>query len=818
MSRWWNSLSSAVRAAALLGDAAPLSEAQRRSWLRHLGVLVIAAKCVILPLVLDPRATHAFALPKASASRALLYVLLATLVAYLIVHRGRALRWSPVHSAVLLLGGVYLLATVTAMHLPTALFGAPGRYLGLVTLLDNVVFALGVSIFVRTSRDLLLVGASAFGAAVFTLAYGLVQALGKDPIPWESGVFFSSFGNSGPFAGYVLTVGAAAAGIIVWGSSRLGWVWRASLLAFAIACFTGVVFRGARASTLALVPVVAILVVLGLRRHAPGLLGIRPWLTASGALLVVLVALAALVVTPAGGRLLATIAGGDSSSAERAVIYRAGLRIALDRPLLGAGPDNFVAAYPGAREPVPQAVAVLAETSAHSWVFKTATDAGLLGLGALVLLIAIVLVRGWKGVEWDGHEGAVAGSVIVVAFLAQGALSLNDISTEWLFWLGVGLVAGAPLSASPGHAASDPPRRKHGRRSGGRGRVRSEAPLAIVAIAAGLLASTTLLNAVAASQFAKVSLAALAKADGATAVRAAEEATRRDGGRGEPWNALGAAYSLVGRTEQAVGAFRRAVDAEPYTRIYLTNLADEELKLVAMGQRQYADAAIEHARAAATLAPSDHVAQYGYARILNILGGHEREAAEYADRAARLAPDNPAYVDLSVTTFERAGDLGRAIARQREAVNLANGSVISRIRLARLLVAAGDRDQARSLIAPPQVKGVDRGCAPLHGAAVSSDGKTTQPRCFRVLFTSEDLLQSDPTRLDSVSHLDNFALDGRPLDGGTTVAYDPAQGAVVVQIPAVVAPPGANASLTLRRIANTLGFALQPDPTTIRLP
>lgn len=818
MSRLWNSLSSALRAPALPGDAAPLSEAQRRSWLRHLGVLVIAAKCVILPLVLDPRATHAFALPKASASRALLYVLLATLVAYLIVHRGRALRWSPVHSAVLLLGGVYLLATLTAIHLPTALFGAPGRYLGLVTLLDNIVFALGISILVRTSRDLLLVGASAFGAAALTLVYGLVQAVGKDAIPWESGVFFSTVGNSGPFAGYILTVGAGAAGVLVLGYRRFSWLWRTSLLVFALTCLAGVLFRGARASTLALVPVTVILVVLGVRSHAPGLLAARPRLTAFGAFLVVVVTFVALVVSPVGSRALAAVDGGDSSTAERAVIYRAGLRITADRPLLGVGPDNFVAAYPGVREALPQTVAVFSETSAHSWVFKTATDAGLLGLGALLLLVALVVVRAWIGVGRDGHETAVIGGLLVAVFLAQGALSINDISTEWLFWFAVGLVAGPPLSAPPVRAVSEPRRRKHGRGSGGHGRARWEAPLAIVAIAAGLLASTTVVNAVAASQFAKVSLAALAKADGATAVRAAEEATRRDGRRGEPWNALGAAYSFVGRTEQAVGAFRRAAEAEPYTRAYLTNLADEELKLVAAGQRQYADAAIEHSRAAVTLAPTDPFAQYGYARVLNTLGGHEREAAEHADRAVQLAPGNTTFLDLAVVTHERTGDLGLAIARQRDAVALAQSTVASRVRLARLLVAAGDQDAARRLIAPPQVKSVDRGCAPLHGGALSSDGKTSQTRCFRVLFTSEDLLQSDPTRLDGASRPDNFIIDGTPLDARATVAYDSEQRIAVVQLSADTVPPGANAALAIRRIANTLGFPVQPDPTTIRLP
>ena len=51
-----------------------------------------------------------------------------------------------------------------------------------------------------------------------------------------------------------------------------------------------------------------------------------------------------------------------------------------------------------------------------------------------------------------------------------------------------------------------------------------------------------------------------------------------------------------------------------------------------------------------------------------------------------------------------------------------------------------------------------------------------------------------------------------------TTGEVPVQGIVVVQIPAGDAPPGANAALTVRRIANTLGFTLQPGPTTTQLP
>ena len=57
---------------------------------------------------------------------------------------------------------------------------------------------------------------------------------------------------------------------------------------------------------------------------------------------------------------------------------------------------------------------------------------------------------------------------------------------------------------------------------------------------------------------------------------------------------------------------------------------------------------------------------------------------------------------------------------------------------------------------------------------------------------------------------DNFAIDGRTLPPTTSITYDPAQAVAVIQLPAGGIPPGANATLTVRRVASSLGFAIEP--------
>ncbi len=777
---------------------------------------LIAAKVIGVPLAFDPFAGVVFDLPKATTSRALLYPLVATILAYLVVHSDWRPRWSRLHTAVVALLAAYLLATLTAVHFPTALFGAPGRYLGLVTLFDNVALAAAVAIFVRTRRDVVVIGATLVVTAALVVGYSLVQVTGHDPIPWDQAAIYSTLGNAAPFSGFLLTTTAALAAYVL--SERdSSWLTRIGLGSFCVVSVAIIVLRGSRISALALVPVALALALLVYRVHAARLLRLRRWQVSAGMALLTVAAAAALFATPLGPRLVRAVTEGDQSFTERLVIYRAAFEAVRERPLLGDGPDNFVAVFPTTRGPEPLSVAVFSENSTHSWLLKTATDAGIVGLGAFIALVTCVLAAAWR-VSGEGDGIVAVAGVAVVAFLAQGIVSISHIGTEWLLWLAIGLIAAAPIAVStPGAAVAGQPRKRLRREVRiATARRRAEIVIGLPALAVGLFLSTTAFHSVEASRLSKFSLGAVDRNDGGRAVAAALEATRKDAGRGDPWNALGVSYDFVGRVDLAIASFRRAVAVEPYTRIYITNLAEEELKLYAAGHPEFAEPAIRDAKAAVELAPTDPYSHYSYARILNIVGGHEKEAAERADRAAELVPDDQIVLELAVTTQQRAGNLARAIQWQQRVVAL-GGSLPARLRLARLYLATGDSDAARAQVGPPRIAGVDRDCNPQNGVAASADGRTSQRRCFRVFFSSEDSIQTDPSRSDSVLRPENYAFDGRTLPTSTVISYDPVQAVADVQLPANATPPGEKTMLVLRRIANALGFPIQPDPTTIQL-
>lgn len=124
-------------------------------------------------------------------------------------------------------------------------------------------------------------------------------------------------------------------------------------------------------------------------------------------------------------------------------LWRVALRMAAERPLLGAGPDNFrhlYGIYLGRRE---------FNTSIHanSLYFDTLANLGLAGLAAVLALAYAVARRAWgvfRARPMDrGAWLAVAVLLSLGAYFAHGALDyfLEFTPTYGLFWVLVGCAA-----------------------------------------------------------------------------------------------------------------------------------------------------------------------------------------------------------------------------------------------------------------------------------------------------------------------------------------------------------------------------------------
>lgn len=768
-----------------------------RSWLRLAGVGAVALKLLLIPLVVDPQGSDAFALPKSAVSRGLLYVLLLLSTAYMV-------RYAAARPPVITLGALGFvvisgLATLFAMDQTAALYGAHRRYLGLTFAIDGAVLASAIALFVRTRGDLLALGVAAAIAAFATMAYQVVQLTGSDPLRWAEPATSSLIGNNTTLGGYlsIVTSAALATALLAWGGLPLAA--RVIALAAISVAATLTVGTGARTAALALVPSAIFAVVVAWRAGAVKTRAVAV-IGAS-----VLIAAVSLTAGPLRDRLARVVSGEDTSALERAVIYETALKAVASRPLLGAGPDGMGSVYLAFRPPESARSESLAatQTSTHNWILHHAVGTGLLGLASFLVVTTAALIRAWR------HPRVLAGgvgSVALVAYLVQGLFTINAVVNDLLFWAAVGLIA-VPVGAT-----GPRPRVLPGWLTAGRDRW-----LAALALALGAVAASSVTNVLEAGRAVRSSDLARAQGKLELAQRAAHVAVLRDPGRADNWNVLGLAYARRD-PRRAMDAFEQAAKRAPRDPVYLLNLAAEEV--LATGGRS--KSASEHALRAIALDPNGPTTLRRASQILSALGRHD-QAIQTAERLRDLLPEDLSALGSLTDAFEAAGrsadalvELKRSIAIDPATSKLAPRELPLdlRLRLSRLYQALGRLDEAVAVIHPPSLAAVDVACTPLHGTAFRID--RIRPLCVTVSFVTDEPLRSDGSD-SSVLNPANYLLEGEPLPTGTVIQYDGAA-TVTLQFPAGYAPPASESAVSVKGVSNRLGQAMQPSPAMRRLP
>ncbi len=160
--------------------------------------------------------------------------------------------------------------------------------------------------------------------------------------------------------------------------------------------------------------------------------------------------------------------GGTSSVEQRLEIWKAALRMALDHPLAGVGPDAFALFYP--RYQSASWVAGLGPTylvnGAHDIFVNLLADQGFVGLAIFLLFLLFIALRAvgtWRrlrGVERDEgtgpepkqraqeHRSCLAVvSASIVAYLVQAMFNVQQVGLSFLFWALVGMLAALALAA-----------------------------------------------------------------------------------------------------------------------------------------------------------------------------------------------------------------------------------------------------------------------------------------------------------------------------------------------------------------------------------
>ncbi len=465
-------------------------------------LLLVLASC--LPILFWRRTAEVFEVPKAalllSVSLLLAAHALAAAVARLAEegaatwHRGvfsraaGALRRDPLAAAILIFLASSLASTLTSPSPAMSAFGAPESRGGLWTALATAtVYFVSARLAGDTDRLARLAAAVSIGAAVSS-GYALVQILGLDPWDWGriatyrgQGRAFGTLGQPNLLAAYLLT----ALPLIVWLASRtrgaqrigLGAVGAMSLLAI-IASLSrgawiglvagGLVWAALRFGVAGRFPVAA-----GGGGASPS--GARPFpaaipIVALALATVALISFTASIRDPLLERFreLGTLRAPSSQS--RLYLWRAGLQMFADHPVLGVGTDAFSAAFPRYRTTGYWRVEWGATPlKAHSEPINLLATQGAFG-GAAALLVVLAsawaILRAVRSPSPGVRNGACAAGAALAGFAVQDLFGFTVVSTGALAAALAGwIAAAAPLRPRPveGHPGTHRERPARGR-------------------------------------------------------------------------------------------------------------------------------------------------------------------------------------------------------------------------------------------------------------------------------------------------------------------------------------------------------------------
>lgn len=631
-----------------------------------LAQVAVLVKIVLTVILMDPRSLDTFTLPKSVAAHAMSLVIAALLV-WLFARHGRALLfWSPLHAGVGALLVAFAVATPFAIDHTVALFGVYKRYLGLTQMLDNVLLYVSIATLFRDARSLRLLAILTAGVAIPVLAYSFAQRFGLDPFHFVQGTAtISTLGNPDILGGFVSVIGISALGLAILLPGPLVSWHRIGLAVIGAGCMFVLYAAGIRSGVIALAGGLGATAVIAFRIRSDARAGRLLAIAGLGGLL-----LLGLLVSPYRTRLNPAVFASDLAIAGRLDLWSNAISVVRDNPVVGVGPDNFAAAWASRRGEISLKSGTV-ENSTHDFWLYLATSAGLIGLGAGLLLVLLGLARG-LALTRDGHPAALA-FVPLVAYLGQGTANVNEIGVDWILWVSLGVIAGAGMlpSARARRAAT-----------------RKASAVGAFALAAAVIVSVfTIAPRLVAGEEMLTAEAYSLSGNGDTAVPAGESAVRADSFRAETWSTLGTALYRSRSYTAAVSAFTSAARRQPWAALPWTNLA------AAWDSLGNVDAAFSAADQATKVDPFDLTARQLVAELAYARGDYARAAAD-GSKAISFGGSGVQVYFTTVSAYSRLGQLDRAEALAREGVGLFN---TSQLRLEYAAILADEHKTADAL-------------------------------------------------------------------------------------------------------------------------
>ena len=302
-----------------------------------------------------------------------------------------------------------------------------GRSTGFVAYVALASLMLG-SVVVASAKYVSTFARFLLTAGGLSIGYGLVQALGADPIKWvnQYSPVIGFLGNPNFQSSFVGFSGVLAFGFIcaqgIKNSWRIGYV--AYLLFAGGIVIVGLIWISRSRFKVATIPA---LVLSGIG--------------------VVFVALGSLNSGPLASLLY------KASVTYRGDYWRAGWKMTVEHPLLGVGLDSYGDWYRRARtlEATLRRGPEVTSNAAHNVLLDFSSNGGFpLALIYLALMV-LVVISGIKLLKRsNGFDPAISGLIAVwIAYQAQSIISLNQLGLAVWGWIISGLIIGYEINTRP---------------------------------------------------------------------------------------------------------------------------------------------------------------------------------------------------------------------------------------------------------------------------------------------------------------------------------------------------------------------------------
>ena len=420
---------------------------------------LVSAGLVVTTLIMSPFLSEDVVnVPKIAS----VLVFAAMGIGVLIVNRGL---WSlSAHRVVLALIGAFcawqfVVLFASGANKSQQLFGVNGRNTGLVTYCGLAAILL-VAVFASNEKYIQRFSKAALLAGGLSIAYGLLQFVGADPLPWNNiyNPIHGFLGNPDFQSSFVGITCAVAVALLI--NNKLSAKNKTLLASFIVSGLFVAKKSGSQQGLLVFAIGVGVIGFIYIRTHLSKVFYLG--YIAVAVVGTIAVALGSFNKGPLGGFLY------RSTIANRGDYWRAGWKMTTEHPVFGVGMDSYGNWYRRARDLVatmrsgPSGIS----DAAHNVFLDFSSNGGFPLVIIYCAIIGLTIVSLWTVIArttvFNPYFAAIAGAW--VAYQAQSIISINQIGIAIWGWVLSGLIIGYEIHTREGVEIQVAPVKDKGRK------------------------------------------------------------------------------------------------------------------------------------------------------------------------------------------------------------------------------------------------------------------------------------------------------------------------------------------------------------------